>query len=319
MQIHRGYWTLPRAALHGVVAIGNFDGVHRGHRALIAAARECARELGAPLGVVTFEPHPREVLAPDSAPPRLTPFRIKARLLAAQGVEHLFALAFTPQLMAKTPEQFVHDVLAGGLGIRHVVVGYDFRFGHRRAGDVATLTTLGDEYGFGVTRLEPVAWQGEVCSSSRIRAAIAAGDVALASDLLAAPFVVEGRVVEGDRRGRELGYPTANLRPPKRRALWPQAGIYAVRAGWREGTATRWQDAVASLGWRPTFGGGDLRLEVHLFDRDIDLYGTRLCCGFVERLRGEETFASAAALKAQMDRDSAAARCVLAAAARPAL
>src|SRR5688572_17480836 len=159
MQIHRGYWTLPRAALHGVVAIGNFDGVHRGHRALIAAARECARELGAPLGVVTFEPHPREVLAPDNAPPRLTPFRIKARLLAAQGVEHLFALAFTPQLMAKTPEQFVHDVLAGGLGIRHVVVGYDFRFGHRRAGDVATLTTLGDEYGFGVTRLEPVAWR----------------------------------------------------------------------------------------------------------------------------------------------------------------
>jgi riboflavin kinase/FMN adenylyltransferase len=319
MQIHRGYWALPQAALHGVVAIGNFDGVHRGHRALIAAAREQARAQGAPLGVITFEPHPREVLAPDTAPPRLTPFRIKARLLAELGVEQLFALAFTRQLMAKTPEQFVHDVLAGGLGIRHAVVGYDFRFGNRRAGDVAALAALGEEYGFSVTCLEPVGWRGDVCSSSRIRAAVAAGEVALANDLLGRPFVVEGRVVQGDRRGRALGYPTANLCPPSQRALWPQAGIYAVRAGWREGSLMHWQDAVASLGWRPTFGGGDLRLEVHLFDREIDLYGRRLCCGFVERLRGEETFASAAALRAQMDKDSVAARSILAVAARPTL
>jgi riboflavin kinase / FMN adenylyltransferase len=312
MRIHRGYWNLPKAALHGVVAIGNFDGVHRGHQALIAVAAESARALGAPLGVITFEPHPREVLAPDQAPPRLTPFRIKARLLAGLGVEHLFALAFTPHLMQKTPEQFVHDVLAGGLGIRHAVVGYDFRFGHKRAGDVETLTTLGAEYGFGVTRVEPVAWRGEVCSSSRIRSAVDAGEVALAHDLLAHPFMVEGRVVAGDRRGRDLGYPTANLHPPRRRALWPAPGIYAVRAGCPDGAGTVWQDAVASLGFRPTFGGRDLRLEVHLFDREVDLYGRRLCCGFVERLRGEETFASSAALKAQMDRDSAAARAALA-------
>jgi riboflavin kinase/FMN adenylyltransferase len=318
MRIHRSYWCLPKSAHHGVVAIGNFDGVHRGHRALIAAARECARALGVPLGVITFEPHPREVLAPGQAPPRLTPFRLKARLLAELGVDQLFALGFTPTLMAKTPEQFVHDVLAGGLGIRHAVVGYDFRFGNRRAGDVDQLGTLGAEYGFGVTRLEPVAWHGQVCSSSRIRAAVAAGEVALAHDLLGQPFAVEGRVVVGDRRGRELGYPTANLCPPARRALWPPAGIYAVRASWREGERMAWQDAVASLGWRPTFGGKDLRLEVHLFDREIDLYGRRLCCAFVERLRDEETFASVAALKAQMDRDSAAARAALAVAtARP--
>jgi riboflavin kinase/FMN adenylyltransferase len=304
---------LPKAALHGVVAIGNFDGVHHGHRALIAAAREQARALGAPLGVITFEPHPREVLTPESAPPRLTPFRLKARLLAEQGVEHLFALAFSRQLMTKSPEQFVHDVLAGGLGIRHAVVGYDFRFGNRRAGDVATLAALGEEYGFEVSCLEAVGWQGDVCSSSRIRAAVAAGEVALAGDLLGRPFMVEGRVVEGDRRGRALGYPTANLRPPGRRVLWPEAGIYAVRAGWREGPGIHWQDAVASLGYRPTFGAGDLLLEVHLFDREVDLYGRRLCCGFVERLRGEQTFASVAALKAQMDRDSAAARGILAA------
>src|ERR671919_799824 len=227
MQIHRGYWSLPHAALHGVVAIGNFDGVHRGHRALIEAARARAEELGAPLGVVTFEPHPREMLAPDKAPPRLTPLRVKARILSDLGVAHLFALAFNEHLMSKSPEAFVHDVLAGGLGIRHAVVGYDFRFGHLRAGDADTLAKLGEEYGFGVTRIEPVAWRGEVCSSSRIRAAVAAGDVTLARDLLGHPFMVEGRVVVGDRRGRELGYPTANLRPA-RRGLWPADGIYAV-------------------------------------------------------------------------------------------
>jgi riboflavin kinase/FMN adenylyltransferase len=313
MQIHRGYWSLPKAALHGAVAIGNFDGVHRGHRALLAAARERAQAQGAALGVITFEPHPREVLTPERAPPRLTPFRLKAQLLAELGVDHLYALAFTRHLMEKTPEQFVHDVLAGGLGIRHAVVGYDFRFGNRRAGDVDRLRALGKEYGFGVTGLEPVAWRGEVCSSSRIREAVAAGEVALAHDLLGQPFVVDGRVVAGDRRGRELGYPTANLRPPGRRALWPPPGIYAVRAGWREGDRAQWQDAVASLGFRPTFGGSDLRLEVHLFDRAVDLYDRRLCCAFVERLRGEETFATVDALKAQMDRDSAAARAALAA------
>jgi riboflavin kinase/FMN adenylyltransferase len=311
MQVHRGYWSLPKAALHGVVAIGNFDGVHRGHRALIDAARARARELQAPLGVVTFEPHPREVLTPDKAPPRLTPFRIKARLLAEAGVEHLFALAFNQHLLTKSPEAFVHDVLAGGLGIRHAVVGFDFRFGHKRAGDAATLAALGGDYGFSVTEVEPVAWRGALCSSSRIREAVAAGEVGLARDLLGHPFMVEGRVVEGERRGRELGYPTANLRPPKRRALWPARGIYALRTSWRRG-APEWQDAVASLGVRPTFGGGELLLEVHLLDRAADLYGERLCCAFFERLRGEETFDTARALIEQIDRDSARAREALA-------
>ena len=306
MQIHRGYWSLPQAALHGVVAIGNFDGIHRGHRALIEAAQVRARELAAPLGVVTFEPHPREVLMPDQAPPRLTPFRVKARLLAELGVAHLFALAFNEHLMTKSPERFVHDVLAGGLGVRHAVVGFDFRFGHKRAGDCDVLAALGEEYGFGVTRVEPVAWRGEVCSSSRARAAVTAGDVTLARDLLGHPFLVVG-----DRRGRELGYPTANLRPG-RRGLWPADGIYAVRAAWdlRERV---WRDAVASLGVRPTFGGGERLLEIHLFEHNVDLYGRRLCCAFVERLRGEERFATIADLKAQMARDSAAARAALAA------
>jgi riboflavin kinase / FMN adenylyltransferase len=310
MQIHRGYWSLPQAALHGVVAIGNFDGVHRGHRALIEAARARAEELGAPLGVVTFEPHPREVLTPDRAPPRLTPFRVKARILAELGVARLFALAFNQHLMSKSPEQFVHDVLAGGLGVRQVVVGFDFRFGHKRAGDADTLAALGSDYGFEVTRIEPVAWRGEVCSSSRVREAVTEGEVVLARDLLGHPFLVEGRVMAGDRRGRELGYPTANLRPG-RRGLWPANGIYAVRAAWDTGEPV-WYDAVASLGVRPTFGGGERLLEVHVFDHEIDLYGRRLCCAFIERLRAEERFATVAELKAQMERDGAAARAALA-------
>ena len=180
------------------------------------------------------------------------------------------------------------------------------------------LATAGKDYGFGVIRMEPVAWQGEVCSSSRARAAIAAGDVALARDLLAHPFMVEGRVVAGDRRGRALGYPTANLRPPRRKALWPAAGIYAVRARRPDQPESGWLDAVASLGVRPMFDGQDLRLEVHLFDREIDLYGRRLCCAFIERLRAEASFESIEALKAQMAEDCSLARSVLLAAGAPA-
>jgi riboflavin kinase/FMN adenylyltransferase len=311
MRIHRGYWNLPRDARGAVVAIGNFDGVHRGHRVLIEMARRRANMLGCPLGVVTFEPHPREVLTPKDAPPRLTPFRVKARLLADLGVEHLYVIAFNDEFRQKSPEGFVHDVLAGGLGIRHAVVGYDFRFGHGAAGDVDSLTALGATHRFGVTRIEAVAWADAVCSSSRVRAAVAAGEVALAADLLGHPFTVEGRVIAGERRGRQLGYPTANLRPPAKRALWPPAGIYAVRA--RPADSDTWCDAVASLGWRPTFEGRDLLLEVHLFDHDADLYGRWLCCDFVERLRDEEKFASVEALQAQMAQDCIRARTLLAA------
>jgi len=315
MQIHRGYWTLPRDARGAAVAIGNFDGVHRGHRVLIEMARRLANMQEAPLGVVTFEPHPREVLTPQDAPPRLTPFRVKARLLAEIGVEHLYAIAFTEELRQKTPEGFVHDVLSGGLRISHAVVGYDFRFGFHAAGNVDRLTELGASHRFGVTRIEPVMWAGEVCSSSRVRAAVAAGEVAAAADLLGHPFVVEGRVTAGERRGRQLGYPTANLRPPAKRVQWPPAGIYAVRARLVHGDGG-WHDAVASLGFRPTFEGQELLLEIHIFDRDDDLYGQWLCCDFVERLRDEERFDSVEALQAQMAQDCIRARTVLAASAR---
>ncbi len=301
------------------MAIGNFDGVHRGHNALIDAAHLQAGRLGARPGIITFEPHPLQLLIPDKAPKRITPFRIKMRMLSKVGVERVFALTFNRDMREKSPEAFVGDVLAaGGLGARHVVVGYDFRFGHKAMGDVALLCDLGEHFGFGVTKVDPVSWRGQVCSSSLIRKAIIEGDIALATDLLGHPFVVEGRVVEGDRRGRELGFPTANIRPPAERAprgpcLWPAAGIYAVRVAWEEENAWFQADGAASLGFRPTFNDQQGRLlEVHLLDRKVDLYGKRLCCQFIARIRGEEKFDDVTALKAQMAKDCDQARKVLA-------
>jgi riboflavin kinase/FMN adenylyltransferase len=318
MKVHRSYHGLPEAARGTVVAIGNFDGVHRGHKALIQAARDKAEALGAALGIVTFEPHPLMMLRPEIAPKRLTPLRVKAKVLAALGVEHVFALVFNRTMREKSPEAFVMDVLTRGLGVRHVVIGYDFRFGHKASGDAADLIALGRVHGFGVTRIDPVHWHGEICSSSRIRAVLGAGDVAKAAELLGHPFMIEGRVVGGDRRGRELGFPTANIRPPepgspRGPALWPMAGVYAVRAGWVEAGGTVWADGAANIGYRPTFNDrqGHL-LEVHLMDRRVDLYGKRLCCQFVHRLRGEKAFADVDLLKDQMARDCDDAKAILA-------
>ena len=322
MRVHRSYRGLRPEARGAVVAIGNFDGVHRGHRAVIGAAGERAASLGARQGVVTFEPHPREVLTPDTAPARLTPLRAKALLLRGLGVDHFYVLPFTVALMRMSPEAFVGEVLVAGLGVRHVVVGHDFRFGHRRAGDVALLETLGFRHGFGVTGMAPVSWRGETCSSSRIREALAAGEVADAADLLGHPHAVEGRVVRGEGRGRGLGFPTANLHPTHPRALLPATGIYAVRAGVvRPGggePAPVWLDGAASLGWTPTFGEvrGRPRLEVHLFDFVGDLYGQRLCVAFVARLRGERRFEGADELRRQIEQDCRRARDLLAAANR---
>jgi riboflavin kinase / FMN adenylyltransferase len=318
MRIHRSLAQLPPRARGAVVAIGNFDGVHHGHRAVLREAAALATRAGAPLGVLTFEPHPREVLTPERAPPRLTPFRTKALLLRLRDLDHLYVLRFDRALAALSPEDFARRVLAQGLGVRHGVVGDDFRFGHRRAGDVALLEALGREAGFEVSALAPVAFEGEVCSSSRIREAIAMGEVARAARLLGHPHHVAGLVVRGDGRGRGLGYPTANLRLLAPRLLLPPDGVYAVRAALvQPGGGLAWADAAASLGTNPTFAGTERRLEVHLLDQQRDLYGRRLCVAFVERLRAQETFASAEALVAQMGRDCARARSLLGAAEAP--
>jgi riboflavin kinase/FMN adenylyltransferase len=318
MKVHRSYQGLPGDDRGAVVAIGNFDGVHRGHKALIDAARKKAEAFGAPLGIVTFEPHPLQLLRPEIAPKRITPFRIKVKVLAGLGVDHVYALVFDQSMREKSPAAFVRDVLQEGLGVRHIVIGYDFRFGHKASGDAADLVTLGESHGFGVTRIDPVHWHGEVCSSSRIRTLLAHGEVDSAADLLGHPFMIEGRVVDGDKRGRELGYPTANIRPPepgspRGPALWPMAGVYAVRASWRDGNQTVTADGAANIGYRPTFNDtqGHL-LEVYVMDRTVDLYGKRLCCQVVKRLRGEQGFTDIERLKEQMAKDCEDAKTALA-------
>lgn len=310
MRIHRDYASLPAAARGASVAIGNFDGLHRGHREVVRVAADRARALGRPLGVITFEPHPREVISPDTAPARLTSLRRKAEILARLEVDHLYVLRFNAALMRLSPEAFVETVLLDALDVAAVATGRDFRFGHKRRGDVALLAELLGRRGLGVHAVDPVAIDGEVCSSTAIRAALADGLITRANQMLGYPLEVEGVVRPGDQRGRLLGFPTANVHPLGRRPVMPAAGVYAVRAGLCRGGGLVWRPAVANLGRRPTFDGRSLLLEVHLLDDNLNLYGERMRVAFVERLRGEQKFSGLDELKAQIARDCARARAI---------
>ncbi|WP_026868420.1 bifunctional riboflavin kinase/FAD synthetase [Inquilinus limosus] len=311
MQIFRHYENLPASARGAVVAIGNFDGVHRGHQTVVAAARAEARRLGVPVCVLSFEPHPRSLFRPQDPPFRLTPFRIKARLLEALGVDLHVVLHFDWAFAARSAEDFIETVLVGALGARHVVVGYDFCFGHRRAGTPETLAAHGRRLGFGVTIVTQASDEtGGLYSSSRTREMLAAGDMRGAAEILGRPWEIEGRVEHGDKRGRELGYPTANVELGE--SLRPAYGIYAVRCAVDEGGPLVWRDGVASLGIRPMWRTETPLLEAYLFDFSGDLYHRHLRVQLVERLRGEEKFDSLEALVAQIDRDCEAARRALA-------
>ncbi len=293
-----------------VVAIGNFDGVHLGHQRVIGEAGAIARSLGAPHAVLTFEPHPRSVFRPQDPPFRLTPFRTKARRIEALGVDLLFTLHFDLDFARRSAEDFVEEVLVQGLGVRHVVVGYDFVFGHQRRGDPALLAQRGAALGFGVTIIDPVAaTAGAIYSSTRIRDHLVAGEPRDAATLLGRFWEIDGRVERGDRRGRTIGFPTANIFLED--YLRPAAGVYAVRAAVDEGGSPHWHDAVANFGTRPTFGGTDLRLEVHLFDFDGDLYGRHLRVALIDHLRPEHKFPGLDALKAQIAEDAKQAREIL--------
>ena len=299
---------VPRGA---VIAIGNFDGVHRGHRAVIAEARRIAAREGAPFGVLTFEPHPRTVFVPDARPFRLTPFRAKTRLLEEAGTDVLFTLPFDRRFAAKSAEDFAADLLAARLGTRHVVVGQDFAFGRGRGGNAALLREMGAGLGFGVTVLEPVADAGgKRASASRIRDHLASGRPRAAAALLGRNWEIEGRVRRGDRRGRELGFPTANLAIAN--YLHPAPGVYAVRAGVGEDGTLAWHDGVANFGNRPTFAGEDWRLETHLFDFAGDLYGRHLSVAIVDFIRPDARFDGIDALVAAMREDAVKARAILA-------
>lgn len=284
-------------------AIGNFDGVHRGHQATIAQARHD----DAHLAVVTFEPHPREHFAPDAPPFRLMRPEAKASRLGKLGVSILFELPFA-QIAPLPAEVFARDILADGLGLSHVTVGADFHFGKGRDGSAQTLVELGPRLGFGVTVAQLVQFDGEI-SSTRIRKALSDGEPAEAARLLGHLHRIEGEVLHGEKRGRDLGYPTANL--SLEGLHLPRFGVYAVQVDVLTGPHSGPRTGVASIGVRPMFDGQVPNLEVFLFDFHGDLYGERLSVALVDFLRPEATFADLPAFIAQMDADTALARQVL--------
>jgi riboflavin kinase / FMN adenylyltransferase len=289
-----------------VVALGNFDGVHKGHQELVAHARDKAKALGAPLLVLTFEPHPRRFFVPDTAPFRLTLPPAKIRLLAEHGVQAVLAQRFDTAFAALSAAAFIDDVLLAGLGARHVVCGYDFTFGVRRTGNVEQLRENGKAKGLGVSVLDPVMREGEIYSSTRIREALRAGWASEAAELLGRDWEIEGVVELGDQRGRTIGFPTANVGLGEH--LRPRFGVYAVRAL----VGGEWRIGVANLGRRPTFGKLQENFEVHLFDFSGDIYGQVLRVQLVDFIRPEMKFSGLDALKAQIAADGEAARRLLA-------
>ena len=315
MRILRHYGDVPADIRGAVVAVGNFDGLHRGHAGVIAAAGRIAGETGAPWAVLTFEPHPRQFFQPATVPFRLTPFRAKMRLLAERGVDAVFNLGFGPGLAGLMAQDFVLDVLVGGLGVSHLVVGPGFVFGKGRRGNAYVLRQMAAREGFGFTELAAVRRGEQMYASTDIRVLIRRGVVGEAAESLGREWEIEARVQHGDARGEALGFPTANM--PLDGVLHPGPGIYAVRVGMPNGAGVAWHAAAAYVGRRPTFAGDAMLLEVYLFDYSGDLYGRRLRVAFVERVRKDRTFDSPESLAAQMDDDCRRARRILAGDAEP--
>ncbi len=306
MRIHHHWQGLPPEARGASVAMGNFDGVHLGHRSVIDRARGTA-----PLGVVTFEPHPRQVFNPAAAPFRLMNAEARANRLAKLGVDHLYELPFDATLSGLSPQDFASRILVDGLGISHVVVGADFRFGQGRSGTAADLTRLGESLGFATTIALLLALDGQEISSTAIRQALADGHPRAAASMLGHWHRIEGEVIHGEKRGRELGYPTANMSVTGLHL--PRLGVYAVRADVLTGPQAGSYMGAASLGVRPMFGVNQPNLETYLLDFKGDLYGQHLSIGFVDYLRPELKFDGLPALITQMDADCAKAREILSA------
>lgn len=302
MQVFRG---IPERAEHGcVLTIGNFDGVHRGHQALLTKLTDKARVTGLPSAVLTFEPHPREFFAHDNRPRRLTSLREKIQLLAAHGVDRLYIARFNTRFAGLTAEQFIEDVLIHGLGVRHLLIGDDFCFGKARKGDFAMLQAAGQQTGFTVEAMHTLVHEGERVSSSAVRAALLEGDMPHAARLLGRPYSISGRVMHGDKIGRTIGFPTANIQLKHRSP--PLMGIYTVSV---DGLADKPWPGVASVGVRPTINdAGRPTLEVHLFDWHADCYDAHLRVNFLVKQRDEERYDNLADLTAQIARDADQAR-----------
>jgi len=305
MQIFHGYTALPDTARGAVAALGNFDGVHLGHQAVMGEAAALARELGAPAAAAVFSPHPRRIFQPQGEPFALMSGAQRVRALGEAGARLVHHIPFDRALAAMTPERFVAEVLDDGLGLKGVVTGADFCFGKDRAGNAQVLKALGAARGLTVAIAEPVAAGAQTgkISSSDVRQALRAGDPERAAALMGRPFAIEGVVAEGDRRGRTLGFPTANVALGE--YLRPAFGVYAVRVDLGGGEAI---PGVANIGRRPTVDGIEARLEAHLFDVSADLYGRVISCALIAFLRPEQRFDGLDALKAQIATDCETAR-----------
>ncbi len=303
MEFIRGSHNL-RARHRGCVAtIGNFDGLHLGHQVVLGQLAEKGADWRLPTTVIIFEPQPMEVLNPAAAPPRLTRLREKLNALRRFSVDRVLCLRFDDSLMRIAPAAFIRQVLVEGLGVRYLVVGEDFRFGYRRQGDFAMLVDQGGRYGFSVARMKHFQVDGERVSSTRIREALRRGDLQTAEKLLGRRYRMSGRVARGDRRGRTLGFPTANIH--LHRKATPVQGVFAVEF---YGAEPEPLHGVANVGTRPTVDGTCSLLEVHLLDYDRDLYGRHVHIDFLQKLRSEKKFTSVEQLRAQIARDVAAAR-----------
>ena len=290
---------------NSVITLGNFDGLHLGHQELVRMVIDRARQIGAVSVVVTFRPHPLKILAPERCPPLISIYEEKIRLLEGLGIDVLVKIPFTVSFSSLTPEEFVRDILCGLLGAKEIFVGYNYRFGKGRAGTTDILRELGKRHGFVVREVEQIAIGGEVVSSTKIRNLLKEGDVDHAARLLGRAYAITGIVVKGDSRGKELGFPTANIAP--KHAIVPANGVYAVRLSVRDAL----YEGVANIGLRPTFGKDQPTIEVHVFDFNEDLYGEEISLFFMGRLREERKFSSAAELIRQIHTDIAEARRIL--------
>lgn len=307
LSLHYPNLTVSAPWAPSVVAIGMFDGVHVGHQEVIRQARAIASASNLPCSVFTFVSHPRKVLRPDYPVPLLTTWDEKRCFLAGLGVDTVVGVHFTPGFAELSAREFVERILVGQMRAKHVVVGYNFAFGHGQEGDGELLATLGAEFGFEVTVVRPVEAKGASVSSSRIRKLLATGHISEANDLLGRPYALSGTVITGDQRGRLLGFPTANLSVDESKLL-PAYGVYAGQALWMEGEETFQEPCVVNLGMRPTFDPPQLRIEAHLIGWSGDLYGKVLTVSLQHRLRSEMAFKSVDELVAQIRQDVAHAR-----------
>ena len=310
MKLFRHTDDLPADVTGAVVAWGNFDGFHKGHQEVFRQTAAIADDMQAPLAALTTEPHPREFFAPDAPAFRLMSLRNKAHTLETFGVDALFVLTFDQDLASMAADAFVRDLLVGRLGIRHVVTGYDQRFGQGRTGDTDLLVRLGQDLGFGVTIVDPVQHDDHAYSSTQVRTCLREGHPADAADLMGHWWQVEGRVEQGDQRGRTIGFPTANVAWDG--YLEPMLGVYAIRATVEDGPHQGTYEGVANLGMRPTFDKDALCFEVHLFDFAGDIYGSHMAVDMVSFIRPETKFDGLDALKAQIAEDCDTARAHLA-------